>query len=67
MKADYKWPERAISAEFETQRERPDFGKVRRYQKFTDDLEECVRYCVNSIRNDREQELRRKSHHTGAL
>lgn len=66
MSAKYKWAAKDIEAAFEYRRCRPNLSKVRKYQKFTDDLDECIEWCVNSIKNDREQKLRATSHYTGA-
>jgi hypothetical protein len=68
MNADYKWSEKSIRQEFKDQDERirPNFNRVRKYQHLTDDLSECVMWCINSIRNDREQRRRELDHGTGA-
>ena len=63
-----KWSEKAIRLEFEAQDEtiKPNLAKIRKFQKHTDSLEECVTWALNSIRNDREQRRRAVDHGTGA-
>ena len=63
-----KWTEKAIRLEFEAQDEtiKPNLAKIRRFQKHTDSLEQCVEWAINSIRNDREQRKRALEHETGA-
>ena len=64
---NYKWPESDIGHEFRAQGAAPNFNKVRKFQKFTDDLEQCVEYCIISSRNDREALARMVDHGTGAI
>ena len=63
-----KWSEKAIIREFAEQDERikPNLAKIRKFQRHTDSLEECVTWAINSIRNDREQRRRALEHGTGA-
>ena len=69
MAAELKWTERDIRQEFKDQNERirPNLNKVRKFQRLTDDLSECVMWCINSIKNDREQRRREYDHETGAV
>jgi hypothetical protein len=64
-----KWSEKAIRREFEQQDERVrvNLGKVHRFQRHTDSLEECVEWAINSIKNDLAQERRCTDHGTGAV
>lgn len=63
---EYKWSSKSIEEEFKLYNETVNYNKVYKFQKHTDDLEECIEWCVNSARNDREQKQRRLSHGTGA-
>lgn len=64
-----KWTEKAIRLEFEAQDDsiKPNLNKIRKFQKHTDSLEQCVEWAINSIRNDREQRRRELDHGTGAF
>lgn len=64
-----KWTEKAIRLEFEAQDDsiKPNLAKIRKFQKHTDSLEQCVEWAINSIRNDREQRRRELDHGTGAF
>lgn len=63
----YKWLEHQIAAEFRYHNVIPNLNKVRKFQVHTDDLSECVKFCVTSMRNDRDEAERRLSHDTGAV
>lgn len=64
----FKWPEHDIVEEFKFQDDKvtPNMAKILKFQRFTDDMSECVEWAINSIRNDQEQRTRRISHETGA-
>lgn len=64
-----KWTEKAIRLEFEAQDDsiKPNLNKIKKFQRHTDSLEECVTWAINSIYNDREQRRRSLDHGTGAV
>lgn len=64
---DYKWPTKQIEAEFEVRNTAPQWGKVRKFQRLTDSMTECVAWAVASHRNDVEQKRRVLDHGTGAF
>ncbi len=64
---NYKWSESAIGQEFRSHGVAPNFNKVRKFQRFTDDMSQCVEYCVISMQNDKEALDRMVDHGTGAI
>lgn len=65
----FKWDERSIRVEFRLQHPtiQPNMAKILKFQRFTDSMEECVEWAINSLTNDEEQRRRETGHGTGAV
>jgi len=64
-----KWTEREIVREWQFQDDHlpVNLNKIRKFQRHTEDLPECVQWAIASCRNDREEARRRLGHGTGAF
>jgi hypothetical protein len=64
-----KWSEKDIRREFEGQDDtvRPNLNKIKKFQRHTDSMEECVTWAINSTHNDAAQKRRATGHGTGAV
>lgn len=65
---EFKWDAHELNEEFKFQGS--DLAghrhKVAEFQGMTDDIEECVTWAINSVRNDMDFEDRVYGHGTGA-